>query len=307
MELLSLDGTIKVVTHTGGRSDAVAVYNFEVEGQHNYFVGSESILVHNPPPPPVYTDFNRATQEALLWLQANGVDTAKVSGLYNARLGPHAGSPIGVRFQGGGFCRIEWKPEVWRSHKRRRWQIERSAYPVRGNAKDCERADPAAISLLKELGVLEYIEQRLKPQIANGEVRLICDADQWFARIADAFPMGINRIAWEQVASRRHLAIFSEPRAISSDELEGRLETHRTAIEGWFAEISLDMDTEVIWLGDDSDCGLRMSLGVFLRHFPPLLSLPQHSYVVSDEGDWCLNYTMEGDLFFGTREGAKPD
>src|SRR5688572_21187378 len=71
-------------------------------------------------------------------------------------------------------------------------------------------------------------------------------------------------------------------------ELEGRLETHRTAIEGWFAEISLDMDTEVIWLGDDSDCGLRMSLGVFLRHFPALLSLPQHSYVVPDEGDWCL-------------------
>lgn len=56
----------------------------------------------------VQTDFNNATNEALRWLEANGVDTSRVEGPYIAKFGPHEGKPVGVRFSGGGYYRVEF-------------------------------------------------------------------------------------------------------------------------------------------------------------------------------------------------------
>jgi hypothetical protein len=153
-----------------------------------------------------------------------------------------------------------------------------------------------------------YIKDRLARQINSGEVRVIVDTNEWYDRLARAFPTGINRIAWEQVASKKHVEVFSGARATSSDEVEEMLATHREMIARWFIEMGIEQNSEVVWVGDDSDCGLRMSLRMFLSHFPLLFSMPQHSYVLSDRGDWCLNYTMEGELFFGMngQSGRRP-
>jgi len=104
--LRGLDGLPKRIVAIGSRLGPVAVYNLEIQGPHNYYAGHEPVLVHNQDV--VNTDFNRATNVALEWLQANGVNTAKVSGPWSARFGPDKGSPIGVRFEGGGGYRIEF-------------------------------------------------------------------------------------------------------------------------------------------------------------------------------------------------------
>jgi len=108
MLLRGSDGDAHRLDHVGGRSGPVAVYNFSVEREHNYFVGTGAVLVHNESVPPVYTDFNKATNVALDWLRSQGVDTSKVSGPFLAKFGPHKGKPIGVRFEGGGYYRIEF-------------------------------------------------------------------------------------------------------------------------------------------------------------------------------------------------------
>ena len=47
MQLLSLVGTLLTVQQVTAIDTTVQVYNFEVEEQHNYFVGEAGILVHN--------------------------------------------------------------------------------------------------------------------------------------------------------------------------------------------------------------------------------------------------------------------
>jgi hypothetical protein len=106
MELWGIDGEARTITSIGGRSGPVAVFNFEVDEEHTYFVGDEPVLVHNTDP--INTDFNKAVNEALKWLRSQGIDTSKVEGPNDARFGPDKGKPNGVRFAGGGYYRIEY-------------------------------------------------------------------------------------------------------------------------------------------------------------------------------------------------------
>jgi RHS repeat-associated protein len=92
-------------------SGLTCVFNFEVEDDHNYFVGSTPILVHNQD---IHPSFNKAVEEALAWLRAQGIDTAKPERLVMSkmRLDPNFGRPIGVAFEGGGSYRIEYHDVV---------------------------------------------------------------------------------------------------------------------------------------------------------------------------------------------------
>ena len=47
-----------------------------------------------------------------------------------------------------------------------------------------------------------------------------------------------------------------------------------------------------------------MTIGTLLECFPEIFALPQHTYVLPETGSWCLNYTMEGQLFFGVAAKA---
>ena len=92
------------VSNIEQRSGLIAVYNFEVEVDHNYFAGSSEILVHNTGS----DDFNTAIQNALEWLRSQGIDVGKPTGTFTGKFGPNKGKSIGVRFEGGGYYRIEF-------------------------------------------------------------------------------------------------------------------------------------------------------------------------------------------------------
>jgi hypothetical protein len=46
-KLLQRDGTVVAITALSHRSADTTVYNFEVEGDHNYYIGEAQLLVHN--------------------------------------------------------------------------------------------------------------------------------------------------------------------------------------------------------------------------------------------------------------------
>lgn len=58
MQLLALSGTLLTVQSVAAVDTTVTVYNFEVEEQHNYFVGEQGVLVHNTTPACIAKEFN---------------------------------------------------------------------------------------------------------------------------------------------------------------------------------------------------------------------------------------------------------
>jgi hypothetical protein len=111
MRLFGINSQERSVHAVARRETLSTVYNFEVERDHNYFAGHTPVLVHNQKT--IDTDFNNATKVALEWLKSQGVDTSKPVGPVLGRPfpgSPHAGKPVGVRFAGGGYYRIEFDP-----------------------------------------------------------------------------------------------------------------------------------------------------------------------------------------------------
>jgi len=97
MKLLSLDGTERVIVEVRSEEKLAQVFNFEVAGTNNYFAGADPILVHNQNAP--NTSFNGAMNEALGWLESQGVTELTSPTL--ARLGPDKGLPIGMKTADG--------------------------------------------------------------------------------------------------------------------------------------------------------------------------------------------------------------
>jgi hypothetical protein len=100
MSVRLLDGTTRVVSGVNVREVEApeTTYNFEVEVDHNYFVGQNHVLVHNPyPTGPAYPpatavgetfQFNFDTSPGLRNSRAAGIDRAISGGYVNPNNGP---------------------------------------------------------------------------------------------------------------------------------------------------------------------------------------------------------------------------
>lgn len=141
---------------------------------------------------------------------------------------------------------------------------------------------------------------QLNELIEEGRLRKEPQTSAWYDALEVAFPMGLNRIDWEKVRDRRELLVLQAPREIHAEELQAVLRQHRREVQAWLAEVVGSFEDEVIWIGDMTDFGIRLSASELIQQFAVLFSWPQHSYVMPTSGSiWCLNYTMEGWLYFG--------
>jgi hypothetical protein len=107
MQVSLIGGSTQEISAVQLRYDPrpVEVFNFTVGENHNYFVGSSGVLVHNGGPD-VFDDYNQARNSALEWLEARGFRAeAQVEG----KFGPNAGKPVGMSTADGrvGF-RVEF-------------------------------------------------------------------------------------------------------------------------------------------------------------------------------------------------------
>lgn len=147
----------------------------------------------------------------------------------------------------------------------------------------------------------EYIKEKLGKEIEEGKFLVEESSDAQFDLLDERFPMGLNRIDWDRIGNKEHINV-GRPEGTSevlSDEVEKRLNLYRETVKGWLFSNSISELQEVFWVGDSTDESLKMSVGTLIEKFPVLFSFPQHSYVIPSDGKWCLNYTMEDELFFG--------
>lgn len=121
-----------------------------------------------------------------------------------------------------------------------------------------------------------------------------------FQSIERHFPTTGNRISWDELPEVRQADVFpARSGARHAHEVQQQLERQRATLASWFGGAGLADQVEATWVGDGTSIGLRLSIGLLLERFPALFSLPQHSYVIPTDGLWCLNYVMEGALYFG--------
>ena len=73
---------------------------------------------------------------------------------------------------------------------------------------------------------------------------------------------------------------------------------------GWLAEYSIGDEDRVIVFGDVSRVALHMSVGTLFDCSEVIFLSPQHVYVIPSSGEWCLNYTMEDQVWFGRAANA---
>jgi hypothetical protein len=88
-------------------------HNFEVqEHHHNYFAGTNGVLVHNGDPHPEFKEFTGALKSAIDGLEARDCKAEKQV-LAKMRLDPMYGKPVGMSTADGkmGF-RVEFDPNV---------------------------------------------------------------------------------------------------------------------------------------------------------------------------------------------------
>ena len=148
--------------------------------------------------------------------------------------------------------------------------------------------------------------ERLAPELEERTIVEFAEPQAIFDLIEKRFPVGINRIAWERVRAKEYAEVFPVATGCKkTEEVEERLVLHRNQVRRWVESAEIAADDMVAWVGDSTDIGFRMSVETLLACFPRLFSLPQHSYVLPKDGAWCLNYVMEGELFFA-KAGAIP-
>ena len=114
-----------------------------------------------------------------------------------------------------------------------------------------------------------------------------------FGRLQNMFPVGGSKIAWSRVPGSA---------VETADTSDG--DSYLSAAESFFdrnlAGHGLSDEVEILVVGDSAmDGAVRMSLSSLRSCLGIVLGMPQHTYVLPQDAEWCFVFTMEGDLCFG--------
>ena len=117
--------------------------------------------------------------------------------------------------------------------------------------------------------------------------------DPYFRILERRFPIVGSKIDWEKV-----------PHAIvkgSNSENSEKYFRDATTLLADVAKMERISEEEVvIAIGDSAmEEAVSLPLGVLIIGVREFLELPQHLYVMAEDGSWCFSFTMEGGLAFG--------
>jgi hypothetical protein len=149
-------------------------------------------------------------------------------------------------------------------------------------------------------GAVRLLEA-VRPWISAGSLKVSRGNQRHFELIAACYPIGFNRIDWRGVNPHEAIDILpSQDRQTVrlSDELD-RLNGVRSVVESWLSRGQANGSDPVFWVGDACDLTLQATPSAFVECYPELFVSGQHSYVIPSSCEWCINYTLEGQLFFG--------
>lgn len=146
--------------------------------------------------------------------------------------------------------------------------------------------------------------EELRHWLDTGQITIDTNIDMYFNQLG-RYPIGLNRIDWRGV--RDHLVydvLLPTGGSMTAHEHEKKLAECRGILCDWLKSNSIGLQEQIIWLGDDCNVALHMTIDTLLESYTKLFSWPQHHYVLPPSVEWCLNYTIEGQLYFGKAENV---
>jgi len=153
---------------------------------------------------------------------------------------------------------------------------------------------------------MDDLLDNLREEIGLEHILLLQEGERWH-ELARHYPFSeFSRLMWEYVEDAEvYSKLAAEPSNSSTREY---LLGDPSDIEGFLREKighTPICHEPVLWLGDDVNYCLQMTGEVFLRCWERILCWPMHHYLVPLNLSWCLNFTMESDLYFGYSEKVR--
>lgn len=137
-----------------------------------------------------------------------------------------------------------------------------------------------------DLEIIESLENRIRDKSVT-----VVSPDAYFEMIEKNYPISLNRIDWSLVPTADHANINESNLEEEVADFIDRIIDNEPSIES----------EEVVIVGDDlTEDGYELPFFLFKELFSVFLKIPQHTYVVFRKSKKCLNYTFEGNIYFGS-------
>jgi hypothetical protein len=138
--------------------------------------------------------------------------------------------------------------------------------------------------------------ERTFADLIESDVIKILDSEKYFKKLEKNYPIGLNKINWEKIDKK----IFEA----ASRNLLNNKNYIKKKIEQFLNKVVLScpsISNELITVfGDEAiEQAYQMNFSIFKKYAYKFFCLPQHTYVLTETNLKCINYTFEGELYFG--------
>ncbi len=127
-------------------------------------------------------------------------------------------------------------------------------------------------------------------QATGATILVFEDADSVIELLESNFPFSTGRIAWDAKD------LWAEKGEDNDDNWKHTVATAIHSIHAFLKDQNPEI--QVLLVGDDYlEEAYQFDLDSLQKIAPLLVDLPQHSYLISEDGAWALNYTFEDELY----------
>lgn len=133
--------------------------------------------------------------------------------------------------------------------------------------------------------------QEMNTDLLLGNVYIHTEVDHDYINdIDEKFSFIGSKIDWSEVLHHFHRRVERLQYSVSVNEFFNR----------FVLAAGLGEKDKLIVVGDSAlDAVLVFSVNTLRKYLVDVVSLPQHTYIISQDVCWCACFTMEGDMDFG--------
>ena len=139
---------------------------------------------------------------------------------------------------------------------------------------------------------MNYYENVIAESMDDAIARVRNGAPSVFSRISECYPLYGAKIDWRRLAS-------------CFEDRTSNLHRHPQRFEEFFHNVILRfrLEGDITYVGDGlTDFSLHGPIEKFDRLLGAIFDVPQHHYFLGRDLDWCMCFTMEGDMNFAFRD-----
>lgn len=143
----------------------------------------------------------------------------------------------------------------------------------------------------------------LAREIEIGLIKVSQGDESVFANLMAQFPATPFGIAWEKVHGHR-----CSPSPQPKPAIGSYIHTIEAFFRSFASDAGIALENNVYIVGDGvTDIILEMPCKLVLKYLHELVSIPQHTFVISKDYRWCFSYTFEDDMYYGESPNPNDD